>query len=68
MQLGETVVHMGTIISPSFIKIDEKQERFINSLFFCSEFQSVSRILKIVHSALLEMNVCECMCVIVNHC
>ena len=30
---------------------DEKQKRFINSPFFCSEFQSVSRIVKIVHSA-----------------
>ena len=32
-------------------KSDEKQKRFINSQFFCSEFQSVSRIVKIVHSA-----------------
>ena len=32
-------------------KSDEKQKSFINSLFFCSEFQSVSRIVKIVHSA-----------------
>ena len=32
-------------------KSDEKQKRFINCLFFCSEFQSVSRIVKIVHSA-----------------
>ena len=33
-------------------KSDEKQKSFINSPFFCSEFQSVSRIVKIVHSAL----------------
>ena len=33
-------------------KLDEKQKGFINSPFFCSEFQSVSRIVKIVHSAL----------------
>ena len=32
-------------------KSDEKQKRFIPSPFFCSEFQSVSRIVKIVHSA-----------------
>ena len=32
-------------------KSDEKQKSFINSLFFCSEFQSASRIVKIVHSA-----------------
>ena len=34
-------------ISP---KLDEKQKSFINSPFFCSVFQSVSRIVKIVHS------------------
>ena len=32
-------------------KSDEKQKSFINSPFFYSEFQSVSRIVKIVHSA-----------------
>ena len=31
-------------------KSDEKQKSFINSQFFCSEFQSVSRTVKIVHS------------------
>ena len=31
-------------------KLDEKQKSFINCLFFCSEFQGVSRIVKIVHS------------------
>ena len=31
-------------------KLDEKQKSFINSPFFCSEFQSVSRIVKIKHS------------------
>ena len=30
---------------------DEKQKSFVNSPFFCSEFQSVSRIMKIVHNA-----------------
>ena len=33
-------------------KSDEKQKSFVNSPFFCSEFQSVSRIVKIVYSAL----------------
>ena len=32
-------------------KSDEKQKSFINRPFFCSEFQTVSRIVKIVHSA-----------------
>ena len=32
-------------------KSDERQKSFINSPFFCLEFQSVGRILKIVHSA-----------------
>ena len=34
-------------------KLDEKEKRFINSPFFCSEFQSVSRIMKIVQRALI---------------
>ena len=39
-----------TTTSPSFIKIRWKTKSFINSPFFCSEFQSISRIVKIVHS------------------
>ena len=35
-------------------KSDEKQKRCINSTFFCSEFQSVSRIVKIVHNAFVD--------------
>ena len=35
-------------------KSDEKQKSFINSPFFFSEFQSVSRIVKIIHSAVLK--------------
>ena len=31
-------------------KLYEKQKSFINSLLFCSEFQSVSRIMKFIHS------------------
>ena len=31
-------------------KLDEKQKSFINNPFLCLEFQSVSRIVKIVHS------------------
>ena len=34
-------------------KSDEKQKSFIDSPFFCSKFQSVSRIVKIVHSAII---------------
>ena len=30
--------------------MDEKQKSFINSPFFCSEFQSFSAIVKIIHS------------------
>ena len=33
-------------------KSDEKQKSFINCLFFCSEFQSVSRIVIIVYCAI----------------
>ena len=33
-------------------KLDEKQKSFINCLLFCPEFQSVSRIVKIVHSTI----------------
>ena len=33
--------------------MDEKKS-FINSPFFCSEFQSVSRIVKIIHSVVGE--------------
>ena len=46
---------MCTTISLSFIKIGGKKKRFINRLFFCSEFQSVSRIVNIVHSAMMMM-------------
>ena len=35
-------------------KSDENQKSFINSPFFYSEFQSVSRIVKIVHSACMH--------------
>ena len=47
MKLGEILVQLHQVSSKS----DEKQKSFINSPFFCSEFQSVSRIVKIVHSA-----------------
>ena len=43
------------------LKLDEKQKSFINSPFFCSEFQSVSRIVKIVHSAMgNHLKNCKC--------
>ena len=37
-------------------KSDEKQKSYINSMFFCSDFQSVSRIVEITHSATGHMN------------
>ena len=43
---------MYATISLSVIKIGWKTKKNINSQFFCSEFQSVSRIMKIVHSEL----------------
>ena len=51
MKLGEIVVHMGNY---NFTKFHQNQMKnkffFINSPFFCSEFQSVSRIVKFVDS------------------
>ena len=58
MKLGEIIVHMDNYNFTKFHQnqSDEKQKKsFINSPFFCFEFQSVSRIMKIVHSA-LSMN------------
>ena len=44
----------------NFTKFHQNQMKnkksFINSLFFCSEFQSVSRIVKIIHSAMSIIN------------
>ena len=53
MKLGEVVVVLQFHQVSS--KSDEKQKSFINSPFFCSEFQSVSRIVIIVHSV-IEFN------------
>ena len=51
MKLGEVVViHVYYNFTRFVSKSDEKQKSFINSPFFCSEFQNVSRIVKIVHS------------------
>ena len=50
MKFDEIVVHEVSS------KSDEKQNSFINSPFFCSEFQSVSGIVKIVHSATWFLN------------
>ena len=49
MELGEIVVQMGNY---NFTKFHQNQikKNFTNSPVFCSEFQSVSRIVKIVHS------------------
>ena len=52
MKLGEIVVHMDNYNFTKFHQNQmKKQKSFINSLFFCSEFQSVSRIVKFIHSA-----------------
>ena len=53
MKLGEVVVTHASVLQCHQVssKSDEKQKSLINSPFFCSEFQSVSRIVKIVHSA-----------------
>ena len=51
MKLGEVVViDVYYNFTKFHQKSDEKQKSFINSPFFFSEFQSVSRIVKIVHS------------------
>ena len=51
MKLGEIVLYMGNYnFTKVWSKSDDKQKSFINYPFFCSEFQSVSRIVKIVHS------------------
>ena len=54
MKFGEIVVHTQWLLQLHQVssKSDEKEKSFINSPFFCSEFQSVSRIVKIVYSAL----------------
>ena len=53
MKLGEIIVHMDNYNFTKFHQNQvEKQKGFINtSNFFTSEFQSVSRIVKIVYSA-----------------
>ena len=52
MKLGEVVVtHVHYILFHQISsKSDEKQKSFIKSPFFCSKFQSVGRIVKIVHN------------------
>ena len=55
MKLGEIVVHMDNYNFTS-LKSDEKQKSFINSQFFCSEIQSVSIIVKIIHSGIGKIN------------
>ena len=60
MKLGEVVVIPCVLqFHQVSSKADEKQKSFTNSLFFCSEFQSVSRIVKIVHSAILFNDIHE---------
>ena len=52
MKLGEVEVTHVLQFHQVSLKSDDKQKSFINSPFFCSEFQSVSRIVKIVHSVM----------------
>ena len=52
MKLGEIVEHMGYYNFTKFHQNQMKNKKvFIDSPFFCSEFQSVGRIVKIVQSA-----------------
>ena len=52
MKFGEGVAtHVYYKLHQVSSKPDEKQKSFINRPFFCSEFQSVTRIVKIVHCA-----------------
>ena len=52
IKLGEVVVTHVYVLQFHRVSsiLDEKQNSFINSPFFCSEFQSVSRFVKIIHS------------------
>ena len=47
-------------LHPVSSKTDEKQKSFINSPFFFSEFQTVIRIVKIVHSAIDSFSISIC--------
>ena len=52
MKLGEIVVHMGNY---NFTKFNQNQMKnkkilLIHNPFFCSNFQSVNRIVQIIHS------------------
>ena len=53
MKLGEVVVPI--VLQFHQVSSDEKQKSFINCPFFFSEFQSVSRTVKIVHSATVHI-------------
>ena len=52
MKLGEVVSSHPCVLQFHHVLSNEKQS-FINSPFFCSEFQSVGRIVKIVHSGVV---------------
>ena len=57
MKLGEIVVHMGNYNFKLYQNQNQTKNKksFINNPFFCSEFESVSRIVKIVHSVADEV-------------
>ena len=62
MKLCETVVHMDNYNFTNFHQNQMKNKNFfINSLFFCSEFLNVSRIMKSVHSVRIPLmtNYCK---------
>ena len=54
MKLGEIVVHMDNYNFTKFHQNQMKNKKvlLIHSPFFCSEFQSVIRIVKIIHSGI----------------
>ena len=53
MKLGEVVViHVYYNFTKFHQNRMKNKKSFSNSLFFCLEFQSVSRIVKVVHSAI----------------
>ena len=55
MKLGKIVVYMDNYNFTKFHQNQMKNKKvFVESPFFCSEFQSASRIVKIVHSASIK--------------
>ena len=58
MKLGEILVHIGIFNFTKFHQNQTKNKKvLLIACFFCSEFQSVSRIMKIIHSVFLTYQV-----------